>query len=175
MEFALHFDRRRAPKLGVVSALASTLPARLLRGESGPQQCSPPVPQKHAPANGGTCPYPIPWLDNNGNHNQSPMANVELSNIYHFKGKLARCNGLHGMGTDKKGNHLAWARRPPISATWRANTGPLARRTRPSIRTPDLRVFQGPAVPANQIHDFHPPISPEGLYWAQVGKRPRSK
>jgi len=20
-------------------------------------------------------------------------------------------------------------------------------------------------VPANQIHDFHPPISPEGLYW----------
>jgi hypothetical protein len=28
-----------------------------------------------------------------------------------------------------------------------------------------LTVFQGPAVPANQIHDFHPPISPEGLYW----------
>jgi hypothetical protein len=26
-------------------------------------------------------------------------------------------------------------------------------------------VFKGPAVPANQIHDFHPPISPEGLYW----------
>jgi hypothetical protein len=26
-------------------------------------------------------------------------------------------------------------------------------------------VFQGPAVPANQIHDFHPPISPEGMYW----------
>jgi hypothetical protein len=26
-------------------------------------------------------------------------------------------------------------------------------------------VFQGPAVPQNQIHDFHSPISPEGLYW----------
>jgi hypothetical protein len=26
-------------------------------------------------------------------------------------------------------------------------------------------VFKGPAVPQNQIHDFHPPISPEGLYW----------
>lgn len=26
-------------------------------------------------------------------------------------------------------------------------------------------MFTGPAVPANQIHDFHPPISPEGLYW----------
>ena len=26
-------------------------------------------------------------------------------------------------------------------------------------------MFQGPAVPANQIHDFHPPIAPSGLYW----------
>lgn len=26
-------------------------------------------------------------------------------------------------------------------------------------------MFKGPAVSANQIHDFHPPISPEGLYW----------
>lgn len=28
-----------------------------------------------------------------------------------------------------------------------------------------MTVFKGPAVPANQIHDFHSPISPEGLYW----------
>jgi hypothetical protein len=27
-------------------------------------------------------------------------------------------------------------------------------------------LFQGPVVPANQIHDFHPPIAPSGLYWA---------
>jgi len=26
-------------------------------------------------------------------------------------------------------------------------------------------LLQGPAVPANQIHDFHPPIAPSGLYW----------
>ena len=26
-------------------------------------------------------------------------------------------------------------------------------------------MFKGPAVPTNQIHDFHAPISPEGLYW----------
>ncbi len=26
-------------------------------------------------------------------------------------------------------------------------------------------MFKGQAVPANQIHDFHSPISPEGLYW----------
>ena len=28
-----------------------------------------------------------------------------------------------------------------------------------------MTLFKGPAVPANQIHDFHPPISAEGLYW----------
>ena len=39
------------------------------------------------------------------------MANVELSNIFHFKGKLARCNGFHGMDTDNKGNRLAWGTR----------------------------------------------------------------
>jgi hypothetical protein len=26
-------------------------------------------------------------------------------------------------------------------------------------------LFRGSAIPANQIHDFHPPISPSGLYW----------
>jgi hypothetical protein len=69
--------------------------------------CAPPIP-KGAPSNGGSCPYPIPWLDKNGNHNQIPKPNVELSNIYHFKGHLARCNGFHGMGTDNEGNRLAW-------------------------------------------------------------------
>jgi hypothetical protein len=108
MEFSPDFDRRRALKLGLASAVAATLRGGMLQAESVPQQCSPPIPQNHAPANGGSCPYPIPWLDKNGNHNQSPMPNAELSNIYHFKGKLARCNGFHGMGTDSKGNRLAW-------------------------------------------------------------------
>jgi hypothetical protein len=26
-------------------------------------------------------------------------------------------------------------------------------------------VFKGQAAPQSQIHDFHPPISPEGMYW----------
>jgi hypothetical protein len=26
-------------------------------------------------------------------------------------------------------------------------------------------LFQGQAAPQNQIHDFHPPIAPSGLYW----------
>lgn len=101
-------NRRHLLKLGVASIVAGSLPGQLLHAQSAPQTCSPPVPQDHSPSNGGSCPYPIPWLDKNGNHNQSPMPNVELSNIYHFKGKLARCNGFHGMGTDNKGTRLAW-------------------------------------------------------------------
>lgn len=104
----VELDRRGLLKFGLASLVASSLPVRLLHAQSAPQQCAPPIPQNHAPSNGGSCPYPIPWLDKNGNHNQSPTANVELSNIYHFKGKLARCNGFHGMGTDNKGNRLAW-------------------------------------------------------------------
>ncbi len=103
----IELNRRRLLKAGVASLIASSLPGRLLAVES-PNACAPPIPKHHAPSNGGSCPYPIPWLDKNGNHNQSPIANVELSNIYHFKGKLARCNGFHGMGTDNKGNRLAW-------------------------------------------------------------------
>jgi len=102
------WDRRRWLKLGVISAGAASLPTGLLRGQSAPPACGPPTPGNHAPSNGGPCPYPIPWLDKNGNHNQSPMANVELSNIYHFKGKLARCNGFHGIGTDNKRTRFAW-------------------------------------------------------------------
>jgi len=105
----LELDRRRWLKLGVTSAVAASLPGTLLCARSTAQACAPPIPQNHEPSNGGPCPYPIPWLDKNGNHNQiPPMPNVELSHIYHFKGNLARCNGFHGMGTDNKGNRLAW-------------------------------------------------------------------
>jgi hypothetical protein len=105
-EFEL--NRRRLLMAGVASIVTASLPERLLHAQSTADVCSPTIPQDHAASNGGSCPYPIPWLDKNGNHNQSPMPNVELSNIYHFKGKLARCNGFHGMGTDNKDNRLAW-------------------------------------------------------------------
>lgn len=101
-------SQRRILKLGFTSIVAASLSRRLLYAQAFPQTCAPPIPQNHAPFNGGSCSYPIPWLDKNGNHNQSPMPNVELSNIYHFKGKLARCSGFHGMGTDNKGSRLAW-------------------------------------------------------------------
>jgi hypothetical protein len=59
-------------------------------------------------SNGGTDPFPILWLDKNGSHNQSPMPGAEPSNIYHFKGRVARCNGFTGMGTDNKGQRIAF-------------------------------------------------------------------
>ncbi|HEY6349164.1 MAG TPA: hypothetical protein VI636_07125 [Candidatus Angelobacter sp.] len=104
----LQMNRRTLLGLGIGSVFAASLPGQLIRAQSATQSCAPPIPQDHAPANGGPCPYPIPWLDKNGNHNQAAAPNVELSNIYHFQGKLARCNGFHGMGTDNKGNRLAW-------------------------------------------------------------------
>jgi hypothetical protein len=58
--------------------------------------------------NGGTAPYPIPWLDKNGSHNQPAGPQMEPSHIYHFKGRIARCAGFVGTGTDNKGNRIAF-------------------------------------------------------------------
>jgi hypothetical protein len=105
---AIELSRRRWLKLGLTSAIGTLLSEQSLEAQSAARPCAPPIPQNHEPSNGSACPYPIPWLDKNGNHNQPAMPNVELSSIYHFKGKLARCSGFHGMGTDNKGNRLSW-------------------------------------------------------------------
>ena len=67
-----------------------------------------PLPSKLHTYNGGTDPYPIPWLDKNGSHNQPAGAQLEPSHIYHFKGQVARCADFVGMGTDNKGNRIAF-------------------------------------------------------------------
>lgn len=59
-------------------------------------------------ANGSTDPYPIPWLDKNGSHNQPAGPNLEPSHIYHFKGRVARCSTFTGMGTDNQRNRIAF-------------------------------------------------------------------
>src|ERR1700739_2317213 len=105
---AIRPERRSWLKLGVSSAIAALPDSRRLHAQSTAPGCAPPIPENHQPTNGGACPYPIPWLDKNGNHNQPAMPNVELSSIYHFKGKLARCSGFRGMGSDNKGNRLSW-------------------------------------------------------------------
>ena len=64
--------------------------------------------QRPMTANGGTEPYPIPWLDKNGSHNQPGMPGYEPSHIYHFKGRVARSSTFTGMGTDNHGNRIAF-------------------------------------------------------------------
>ncbi len=66
------------------------------------------APQQPMTANGGDEPFPIPWLDKNGSHNQPAGPNLEPSHIYHFKGRVARCSTFTGMGTDNKGNRIAF-------------------------------------------------------------------
>lgn len=64
--------------------------------------------QQPVAANGSTDPYPIPWLDKNGSHNQPAGPNLEPSHIYHFKGRVVRSSTFTGMGTDNKGNRIAF-------------------------------------------------------------------
>lgn len=131
-----HFqtNRRRWLKLGLLSVAATPLTRALLKAQSEAQSCATLIPQNGEPSNGGACPYPIPWLDKNGNHNQPGMPNVELSSIYHFKGKLARCSGFHGMGTDNKGNRLTWGT-PTTDYSYMAGEYWAARRAHEGIFT----------------------------------------
>lgn len=70
---------------------------------------------------GGNDPFPIPWLDKNGRHNQSPAPEQEPSNIFHFKGRVARCNDFTGMGTDNQGNRIGFGSPAPTSPSWVAS------------------------------------------------------
>ncbi len=60
------------------------------------------------PVGGSRDPFPIPWLDANGSHNQMPGLGQEPSNIFHFRGHVARCNDFTGVGTDHQGNRIAF-------------------------------------------------------------------
>src|SRR5256885_10751119 len=58
-----------------------------------------PPPSKPPTYNGGTDPYPIPWLDKNGSNNQPAGPQLEPSHINHFKGRVARVPDLTAMAT----------------------------------------------------------------------------
>jgi hypothetical protein len=60
----------------------------------------------HVDPDGPSVPFPIPWLDMNGSHNQPAGPDSEPSHIYHFKGRVARCSGFNGAGADGKGERL---------------------------------------------------------------------
>lgn len=129
---ATGLTRRGWLGLGIATAVGTSLKAVPAHSQNLRQTCAPVIPQNHEPSNGGSCPYPIPWLDKNGNHNQAAGPNVELSNIYHFKGKLARCSGFHGMGIDNQGNRLAWGT-PTTDYSYMAGEYWAARQARQGI------------------------------------------
>ncbi len=91
-------SRRDILKAGVLATIPLALPFAM---DAFPGQ-------QPMTANGGDEPYPIPWLDKNGSHNQPAGPNLEPSHIYHFKGRVARCSTFTGMGTDNKGNRIAF-------------------------------------------------------------------
>jgi len=127
-------NRRSLLKLGMTTVIAASPLSQTLWAQSGQETCAPPIPHNHGVSNGGSCPFPIPWLDKNGNHNQSPMDKVELSNIFHFNGKLARCAGFTGMGTDNQGNRLAWGN-PTTDYSYMAGEYWAARKAQQGIFT----------------------------------------
>jgi hypothetical protein len=90
-------SRRNILKSGVVLSAISVASPSLIRAFAG---------QKPMVANGGSDPFPIPWVDKNGSHNQPAGPNLEPSHIYHFKGRVARSSTFTGMGTDNKGNRI---------------------------------------------------------------------
>src|SRR6516165_1547852 len=91
------YSRREALRAGALALLPIAIPSWM------------DVLQNQQPmtANGGTDPYPIPWLDKNGSHNQPAGANLEPSHIYHFKGRVARCSTFI-VATDNLGNRTAF-------------------------------------------------------------------
>lgn len=91
--------------LGSTLSLAGAGAASLLFSGDAAAGSKPPQSEMHT-FNGGTDPYPIPWLDKFGSHNQAAGPQSEPSHIYHFKGRVARCNSFVGMGTDNKGNRI---------------------------------------------------------------------
>jgi len=93
--------------LGATLSIASVASASLLLSGHIAAGNKPPQ-SKLRTYNGGTDPYPIPWLDKNGSHNQPAGPQLEPSHIYHFKGQVARCADFVGMGTDNKGNRIAF-------------------------------------------------------------------
>jgi hypothetical protein len=91
-------SRRAVLQTGAAALLPLAIPSPVAAA-------TPPAPTT---ANGGAAPFPIPWLDKNGSHNQPAGPDLEPSHIYHFKGRVARCSTFTGTGTDNKGNRLAF-------------------------------------------------------------------
>lgn len=89
-----------------LGAAAAGAAAILLSDETSAES-TPPQSERRT-YNGSTDPYPLPWLDRFGDHHQPAGAKLDPSDIFHFKGRIVRCADFTGMGTDNKGNRIAF-------------------------------------------------------------------
>ena len=96
----------RYTRRGILRAGLGAAAAGLLLPPSGAATGA--EPGSMPPSNGSTDPFPIPWLDKNGDRNQPGKPGQEPSHIYDFKGRVARCSTFTGMGTDNHGNRIAF-------------------------------------------------------------------
>ena len=95
------WDRRAFLRtLGLGTAVVAAVPARVAAPRTLGEGVIP------APVGGNDQPYPIPWLDKNGSHNEPAGPGHEPSSIYHFKGRVARAADFTGGGVDGKGERL---------------------------------------------------------------------
>jgi hypothetical protein len=86
IKFRSNFNRRDILKSSALALLPIAVPISSYALDE----------QQPITANGDTDPYPIPWLDKNGSHNQPAGSNLEPSHIYHFKGRVGRCSTFTG-------------------------------------------------------------------------------
>jgi hypothetical protein len=101
------------------------------------QSASRTSPVSHVEPDGPPGPYPIPWLDMNGNHNQPAGPDLEPSHIFYFKGKVARCSGFNGAAPMVRASASCSAPRRPTTASWMVNTGQLEHRNLEHLPTFD--------------------------------------
>jgi len=102
MDLVTHSSRRHSRREILKSSALAIFPLAESSGNSSL------LDQQPMTANGGADPYPVPWLDKNGSHNQPAGPNLDPSHIYHFKGRVARCSTFTGIGTDNQGNRIAF-------------------------------------------------------------------
>ncbi len=88
--------------LGFGAAAVAAVPARAAEKTAG-GEAGGVLP---APVGGDDLPYPIPWLDKNGSHNEPAGPGNEPSSIYHFRGRVARAASFTGSGVDGRGERL---------------------------------------------------------------------
>ena len=119
-----------------------------------------------APVGGSREPSPIPWLDENGGHNQMPGPGKEPSSIFHFKGSIARANDFEGTGTDGESETLIWGLPSSDFSFMDGVFWPPDRIERAGTFSHlCLTIFRGSLTPEAKVHDLHPAIRANGLYW----------